>query len=143
MVLGVEVVLRVVCELLNSAELVGGCCDDNLSAAGVDLSGGGASVDMVGGSPEALSVVAWPGVTVAPAVGFTVTADTSAAPYDVSFVEVCPCVRVTDSLETGGKVKECHYLFKVFTVSFQFTAGKLAFGTVCLKDFVGAHQRQK
>lgn len=100
-------------------------------------------MDTVGGLPEVLSVGAWPGVTVAPAVGCPVTVDTSAAPVDVSLVEVCLCVRVTDSLEAGGKVEVCHYLFKVFTVSFQFTARKLAFGAVCSKDFIGARQRQK
>lgn len=86
---------------------------------------------------------AWPGVTLAPAVGCAVAVDTSAAPVDVSFVEVCPCVRVTDGLETSGTVEECYYVFKAFTVSFQFTAGKLAFSAVCFKDFVGARQGQK
>lgn len=55
----------------------------------------------MGGSPEVLSVGAWPGVTVASAVGRTVM-------VDVSPVEVCPCVRVTDSLGTSGKAEECH-----------------------------------
>lgn len=137
------VVLGVVCEWVISAELVGGCSDDNQSAAGVDWGGGGASVDTVGGSPEVLSVGAWPGVTLAPAVGCAVTVDTSAAPVDVSFAEVCPWVRVTDGLETGGTVEECYYLFKALTVSFQFTAGKLAFSAVCFKDFVGECQGQK
>lgn len=136
---GVEVVPGVVCEMVNSTELVGCCCDDNQSAAGVDWGGGGASVDTVGGSPDVLSVGAWPGVTAAPAAGCTVTANTSAVP----FVEVCPCVRVTDSLGTGGEVEECHYLFKAFTVFSQFTAGKLAFVTVCLNDLLGVGQRQK
>lgn len=88
-------------ELVNSAAVVG----DNLLAAGVDWGGGGAPVDPVGGSPEVLSVGAWPGVA---AVSCTVTVGTSAAPVDVSFDGVCPCVRATDSLETSGKVEACN-----------------------------------
>lgn len=91
-----------------AVELVGGCCDDNQLAAGVDWGGGGASVDTVGGSPEVLSVGAWPGVIVASAVGHTVMVNTSAAPVDVSPLEVCPCVRVMDSLGTSSKAEECH-----------------------------------
>lgn len=106
---GVELVVLVgvVCERVNSTELVGGCSDDNTSAAGVDVEGeGGAAVVTVGGSPEVLSAGAWPGVTVAPAVGRTVTVDTSAAPGDVSAVAVCPCARVMDGLETRGEIEE-------------------------------------
>lgn len=92
--LGVEVVLSVVCELLNPAsELVGGGCDDIQSAAGVDGGGGGPSVDAVERAEGA-----WPG-------GGDVMAGTSAALVDVSFVQVCPCARVMDGLETRGKVE--------------------------------------
>lgn len=113
---GLVVLVGVVCERANSTELVGGCSDGNTSAAGVDGGGGGAAVVTAGGSPEVLSAWAWPGVTVAPAMGRTVTVDTSAAPGDVSAVAVCPCARVMDGLETRGKIEECCYLFKSFTV---------------------------
>lgn len=112
---GLVVLVGVVCERANSTELVGGCSDGNASAAGVDGGGVGAAVVTAGGSPEVLSAWAWPGVTVSPAVGRTVTVDTSAAPGDVSAVAVCPCARVMDGLENRGKIEEC-YLFKSFTV---------------------------
>lgn len=132
---GLVVLVGVVCERVSSPELVGGCSDDNTSAAGVDGGEGGAAVVTVGGSPEVLSAGAWPGVTVAPAVGRTVTVDTSAAPGDVSAVAVCPCARVMDGLEIRGKIEECCYLFKAFTVSFQckWKTGKISIRPWCVR----------
>lgn len=115
MVLGAGV--GVVCEKANSTTLVGVCSNDGTSATGVDGGGGEAAFVTVGGSPEVLSVGAWPGVTVAPAVGRTVTVDASAAPVDVTAVAVCPCARVMGGFESRGKAEECCHLYKALSRS--------------------------